>query len=197
MKLPSSIDPTQAARVLGNTAKLSFRVQQLGTERELMTLWQLRSNLVSSDQPSIIANAISDTQLADTNAAIAALFEHSDLTEEHIEDALARPSAHSNRDTWEVVIEFNETGAEKFTELTKQIAGTGRALGVFLDEQLLTSPVIDVKYAETGITTESVVIFSTFFTMETAKDLEIQLKSGVLPVPVELIAIEQFGLTVE
>lgn len=194
VELPSSVEPTQAARVLSSTARLSFQTQQPGTEGELETLLRLRSNLVSSDRALFAANTPSNPELAETNAAIVTLFEPSDLTGEQIVDAIASPSSYGGGDLWGVEIEFNETGAEKFTELTQQMAGTGLSIGIFYDEQLLTAPLVHESYAKTGITGGKASITGNF-TMETAEELEIQLKSGVLPVPIELIAIEKFGDT--
>ena len=81
-----------------------------------------------------------------------------------------------------------------FSELTRNIAGTGRALGIFLDERLISAPSVDVEYAATGITGGSAVI-SGNFNAESAKDLEIQLRGGALPVPVEVIENRTVGAT--
>ncbi|NEP16461.1 MAG: protein translocase subunit SecD, partial [Leptolyngbya sp. SIO4C1] len=109
-----------------------------------------------------------------------------------LRDALARPIGTSN--AWEVVLEFNDEGGDLFAQLTRDIAGTGRSIGIFLDNDLISAPVVDVQYAQTGITGGSAVI-SGNFTAESARDLEIQLRGGALPLPVEVVENRTVGAT--
>jgi preprotein translocase subunit SecD len=53
---------------------------------------------------------------------------------------------------------------------------------------------VDVQYAETGITGGGAVI-SGNFTAESARDLEIQLRGGALPLPVEVVENRTVGPT--
>ncbi|MEO1446237.1 MAG: hypothetical protein AAFV46_08375, partial [Cyanobacteria bacterium J06635_11] len=75
-----------------------------------------------------------------------------------------------------------------FAEQTKLMAGTGRTIGLFLDNVLLSTPVVSVDFADKGIDSGSAVI-SGNFTKAAAKALEIQLKSGALPVALKTLAI--------
>ena len=84
-----------------------------------------------------------------SEAAVAALFEPSTLGGDQLTDAIARPSSGTQ---WVVGIKFNNEGGNKFTEISKAIAGTGRSIGIFLDNRLLSAPTVNVEYAETGIT---------------------------------------------
>jgi preprotein translocase subunit SecD len=92
------------------------------------------------------------------------------------------------------VLEFNDQGGELFAQLTRDIAGTGRSIGIFLDDNLISAPVVDVQYAATGITGGSAVI-SGNFTAESARDLEIQLRGGALPLPVKVVENRTVGAT--
>lgn len=205
VQLPGISDPQQAERVLGGTAQLEFRAQRAGTEQQLMAENQvLQGHLqeLAALQTSQAAGGPASAEIlaqletiraaiANSESAIAGLFEPSQLGGDKLNDALARPTAGT---PWEVVIEFNPEGADLFAELTRNLAGTGRGLGIFLDNRLLSAPSVDVQYAETGIAGGSAVI-SGNFTAETARDLEIQLRGGALPLPVKVVENRTVGPT--
>ncbi|MEL7521550.1 MAG: protein translocase subunit SecD [Cyanobacteria bacterium J06649_5] len=198
IQLPGVSDPEQAERVLGGTAQLEFRNQNPGTEGELSAL----STIAQQQQIEQItlqaagdAEAIAANQAAieATQADILALFADTELTGDKLRDALARPMGGPGG-AWEVVIEFTGEGADLFAQLTRDIAGTGRGIGIFLDNQLISAPSVDVQYARTGITGGSAVI-SGRFDAETSRDLEIQLRGGSLPLPVDIIENRTVGAT--
>ena len=91
-----------------------------------------------------------------------------------------------------MAIQFDGEGGRQFAELTRNIAGTGRSIGIFLDNRLLSAPTVDVQYAETGITGGRAVI-SGNFTAESSRDLEIQLRGGALPLPVAVVENRTVG----
>ncbi|MGD1904457.1 MAG: protein translocase subunit SecD [Leptolyngbyaceae cyanobacterium] len=130
--------------------------------------------------------------IQESNAAIEALFDPADLTGQRLSDAFARPMGNTNR--WEVVIEFNGEGSALFAAISRDIAGTGRSIGIFLDDRLISAPTVDVQYAETGITGGGAVI-SGSFDAEGASDLAIQLRGGALPLPVEVVETRTVGPT--
>lgn len=206
VQLPGVSDPQQAERVLGGTAQLEFRAQKSGTEQQLLIENQVLQghlqelSLLQAAQEQGTMPASPETQakiaalqadVAKSEAAIADLFEPSKLTGDKLTDAIARPTTGN---PWEVVIQFNTEGADLFAELTQNLAGTGRGLGIFLDSRLLSAPSVDVQYAEAGITGGSAVI-SGNFTAESARDLEIQLRGGALPLPVKVVENRTVGPT--
>ncbi|MEM9005476.1 MAG: protein translocase subunit SecD [Cyanobacteria bacterium P01_F01_bin.86] len=127
-----------------------------------------------------------------SNEAIAALFEPAGVTGERLTDAFAQPM--SNSGLWEVVIEFDSQGSNNFADLSRNIAGTGRSIGIFLDNRLISAPTVNVQYAETGITGGGASI-SGSFNAESANDLAIQLRGGALPLPVEVVETRTVGPT--
>lgn len=127
-----------------------------------------------------------------SNQAILALFDPTDLTGDRLRDAFARPMVTGSG--WEVVLEFSNEGGTQFANLSRDVAGTGRSLGIFLDDRLLSAPTVDVQYAETGITGGSAVISGTFG-QEESIDLAIQLRGGALPLPVEVVETRTVGPT--
>ncbi len=193
VQLPGVNDPQQAERVLGGTAKLDFREQLPGTETQLAIERQLEQELLAKQtelKTSKNEAAIKENQAALKRSyeAIAKLYKSSGLGGENLKDAQAQPTGNE----WNVALRFDTKGGELFGELTKNLAGTGRTLGVFLDEKMISSPVVGVEFAQTGITGGNAVIQGRFTTQE-ANDLAVQLRGGALPVPVEIIENRTIG----
>jgi preprotein translocase subunit SecD len=78
--------------------------------------------------------------------------------------------------------------------LTKRLAGTGRAIGIFLDNELISSPIVGPEHAATGISGGNAIIQGRF-TAQQANDLGVQLRGGSLPVPVEIAERRTVGAT--
>lgn len=223
VQLPGVSDPEQAQRILGETARLEFRAQRPGTEQQFAieaqilsehrrTLELLQANGASNGngngngadsagaedtetpEDSALGDQIAAVQadIQASNQAILALFDPTDLTGDRLRDAFARPMVTGSG--WEVVLEFSNEGGTQFANLSRDVAGTGRSLGIFLDDRLLSAPTVDVQYAETGITGGSAVISGTFG-QEESIDLAIQLRGGALPLPVEVVETRTVGPT--
>lgn len=197
VQLPGVNDPQEAERVLGGTAQLEFRKQKPGTEAQLPIELQVRAGLVQKQaelRKTGDANATAENQaaLARSNEAIAQLFEPINLTGKNLKDASYQPTQQGN--TWEVSLRFDGKGGELFAQLTKDLAGTGRSIGIFLDQALISSPVVGPEFAQTGITGGSAVITGNF-TAQSAKELAVQLRGGALPVPVEIVENRTVGAT--
>ncbi|MEL6221607.1 MAG: protein translocase subunit SecD [Cyanobacteria bacterium J06626_14] len=191
IQLPGVSDPEQAERVLGGTAQLEFREQQRDTE--LQTLGAFLSQREAIDfQADTLTREEYQTQLQETNQAIAALFQPATITGDRLRNASVQPLP--NGASWEVTLEFDNQGGREFAELTKNVAGTGRTLGIFLDNVLLSAPTVGIQYAETGIVGGRASI-SGSFTFEQANELAIQLEGGALPVPVEIVENRTVGAT--
>jgi len=195
VQLPGVNDPQQAERVLGGTAKLEFLEQLPGTEAQLGIERQLQQELLLKQTelratPNEAAIKENQAALKRSNEAITKLFKSSGLGGENLKDAQPQPLASGNN--WNVALVFDTKGGELFAQLTKNLAGTGRSIGIFLDERMISSPVVGVEFAQTGITGGSAVIQGNFTTQE-ANDLAVQLRGGALPVPVEIIENRTVG----
>lgn len=168
VQLPGVSDPQQAERVLGGTAQLEFRQQKPGTEAQLIVEQQVRQDLLAKQaelRKSDDAAAIQKNQeaLNRSNKAIADLFESTNppLTGKYLQDAFAEPTQGNN---WNVAIRFAQRGGEVFAELTKNLAGTGRSIGIFLDNELISAPTVGPEFASSGITGGGAVITGRFTT---------------------------------
>lgn len=197
VQLPGVSDPTEAEKVLQDVAKLDFREQRQGTETQLAIEFQVREQkrqelaILQQQQKDADAIAKKQADLSSSEQAIAALFDKTELTGEKLKNAFAQPLQGT---AWEVVLNFNDQGAKEFADLTKRVAGTGRSLGIFLDDRLLSAPRVDAKYAETGIAGGTASITGGFDTQSAAR-LAQQLQGGALPVPVEVVENRTVGAT--
>jgi preprotein translocase subunit SecD len=198
VQLPGVNDPEQAERVLGGTAQLEFRSQKPNTESQLLALRvsqtekknQQQQLKKSNDKEAIAKN---QQELDQLNQEIAQLFESTNppLTGKYLKDAYGEPTQGNN---WNVALRFDQKGGELFADLTKKLAGTGRTIGIFLDNELISSPVVGIEHANTGITGGSAIIQGRF-TAQEANDLGVQLRGGSLPVPVEIAERRTVGAT--
>ncbi|MEM9276255.1 MAG: protein translocase subunit SecD [Cyanobacteria bacterium P01_F01_bin.143] len=201
VQLPGESEPETAERRLQGTAKLEFRQQRQGTEGDLAAEQQNRQLLLLQLEALTQSGATADNSdeltqvknsLVGSNAAILNFFDPIGLTGANLQDARAQPNQTGN--AWEVAINFDDEGGNKFAELTKNLAGTGRSLGIFLDNELISAPTVGVQFADLGITGGRAVITGNF-DLEGANDLAIQIRGGSLPFPVEIVENRTVGAT--
>ena len=222
LQLPGEQDPSRAAKVLGTTALLEFRAQKPGTEQEMTGLLKLKRQaeavLAQSRQkqtdgqakPEIkteeLAKALdqlgvqvpagsSETEqlellLAEVNRRIVELYEPAQLTGKDLTSAGRQQQQTGSG--WDVTLGFNTEGGRKFAELTQGIAGTGRLLGIVLDGRSISEASVGPEFKPAGITGGAASITGNF-TAEEARDLEVQLRGGSLPLPVKLIEVRTVG----
>jgi preprotein translocase subunit SecD len=190
VQLPGVTDPEQAERVLGGTAQLDFREQKPGTEGNLTAEYQSLQGLKLKQKQLQLAK---DKEGMKTNQAaivrqygeIGKLFEKPTIVGKNLKGAEPQPTGAG--DAWNVAIRFDDMGAQQFAKLTKNLAGTGRSIGIFLDNDPISTPVVGPEFAATGITGGNAA--------ESSQDLAVQLRGGSLPVPVEIVENRTVGAT--
>jgi len=224
LQLPGEQDTSRAAKVLGTTALLEFRAQKPGTEEEMTGLLKLKRQAVAvlnqsraqqaagEQQPEIkteeLAKALdqlgvkvppgsSETDqlellLAEVNQRIVALYEPAQLTGKDLTSAGRQQQQTGSG--WDVTLAFNTDGGRKFAELTQGIAGTGRLLGIVLDGRSISEASVGPEFKPAGITGGAASITGNF-SAEEARDLEVQLRGGSLPLPVKVIEQRTIGAT--
>ena len=224
LQLPGEQDPSRAAKVLGTTALLEFRAQKPGTEREMSGLLKLkrqakdvldRQKAVGTEkagEPSLKAEELAqllrelgvtvpvgsseseqlEALLAEVNTRIVALYEPAELTGKDLTGAGRRQQDTGN--AWDVTLSFNTEGGRKFAALTKSIAGTPQLLGIVLDGRSISEASVGPEFKPAGISGGAASITGNF-TPEEARDLEVQLRGGSLPLPVQVIEQRTIGAT--
>ncbi len=170
VQLPGVDDPDRAIEILGDTAQLDFREQRIATE------------IPRNEQGEPIAGENPDE-----------IFARVGLTGDLLRRSYPQAPIQGSQN-WQVGIEFEPEGAEKFADLTQELAGTGRSLGIFLDQTLISAPIVGPEFATTGIRGGQAVITGNF-TVDEATDLAIKLQAGALPVPIEVIENRTVGAT--
>ena len=198
VQLPGVNDPAQAERVLGTTAQLDFRKQKKGTESELRARLQIlqaetvkREILKSSGDAKAIAT--NDAEYKKAVEGLKDIFERTGFTGNMLKDAVASPTGNGP-DSWQVALTFDDKGGELFAKTTGEVGGTGRVLGIFLDEKLISYPSVGPEFQGKGITGGRAVITGNF-TLDSATELALQLRAGALPVPVEIVENRTVGAT--
>ena len=222
LELPGEQDPSGAAKVLGETALLEFRIQKNGTEDKLRDLQTQRNSVESiiklleenNNSAQLIKELninnqinnlferfnIKSKQILDLeqfnllrnkiNTEIAFLFEPTSLTGQYLTNAGRRQDQNTNN--WEVTLSFNNEGGELFADITKSIAGTSRLLGIVIDGISYSEASVSKQFENAGITGGAATI-SGSFTADDARNLEVQLRGGALPLPIDIIQIRSIG----
>ena len=124
------------------------------------------------------------------NKEITNLFIKTDLSGKDLINAGRRQEQTNSN--WEVLLTFSNSGGEKFAEITKSIAGTNQLLAIILDGESISEASVGNQFASTGITGGSATI-SGNFSAENARELEVQLKGGSLPLPIEIVETNTIG----
>ena len=218
LQLPGEQDPTAAARVLGDTALLEFRAQREGTEAEFRSLRQLQSQArailqLRKDQRrrgetpdelnlddlkdlqeslGLNADGASDDELLQAlldqaDDELLTLLDPAQLTGKQLVTAGRQP-LQNNPNSWEVTLNFDAEGAEAFADLTQSIAGSDRLLAITLDNKLISAASVGPQFKSAGISGGAATI-SGNFDAETARELEVKLRGGSLPLPVEVVEV--------
>lgn len=104
------------------------------------------------------------------------------LTGEDLRDAKEQMDQGKNP---VVALEFSDEGGDKFARLTE--ANIGRHIGIYLDGELLTNPVVNEAIAGGR------AVITGQRTLDEAKDLAILLRSGALPVKMSVMEVRTVG----
>ncbi|WP_029626283.1 protein translocase subunit SecD [Synechococcus sp. CB0205] len=224
LELPGEQDPSEAAKLLGETALLEFRAQKPGTEQQMSSFLKLKRQAesvlslrrskqqeeatpadLSSDElsqfleeagvnPPKGSNEVEQLELllSTVKTKIVDLYEPAALTGKDLTGAGRQQNQAGS--AWDVTLNFNTEGGRKFAQLTQSIAGSGRLLGIVLDGRSISEASVGPEFKPAGISGGAASITGNF-TAEEARKLEIQLRGGSLPLPVEVIEQRTIGAT--
>src|ERR1700722_278407 len=172
VQLPGLGDPDRIIKLIGSTAKLTFRMVDTSPEAEAG-----RGPLGSEMLPS--------TEGAKTSARPAQY-----VVRKRIEVAgadLTDAQASFSQSTGEPIItfRFNTSGARKFAETTRE--NVGKPFAIVLDGKVLSAPAI--REPILGGSGE----ISGSFTTASAQDLAVLLRAGALPAPLKIIEQRTVG----
>jgi len=121
---------------------------------------------------------------------IAGLYQPAALTGRDLTSASRQPDQSGN--SWSVGLSFNQAGGDAFAKLTQSIAGTNRLLGIILDGRSISDASVGEQFKTAGITGGGASITGRFSADE-ARELEVQLAGGKLPLPIKVIEQRTVG----
>jgi protein-export membrane protein SecD len=180
VELPGVTDVDQAIAEIGKTPLLEFKL----VDEQSLAAQNALENLGDSieDVEAVISNIMINGEEAGDPYIDTGLTGRY-LKSAALEFAGQNSGGLSNEPI--VSIQFDDTGAELFEEITRD--NVGEALAIFLDGELLSAP--RINEAIVGGT----AIISGGFDPEEARALAQNLNFGALPVPIELQSTQTIG----
>ena len=175
VELPGVQDPREAAKVIGQTAQLSFHEVQGIADPAAK----------STDEQLILADE------SGTNLALGPTL----LDGTGVKNAVATTPEQSLGE-WVVNVDFNKAGSSGWKELVDSACANTAAdnrVAIVLDNAVISSPGVVPELCMQGGGNQTSITGN--FTQESAKDLSVLIKGGALPVPVDVIEQRTVGPT--
>ena len=164
VELPGISDPEHIKRLLGTTAKMTFRLLAVETGSAIAPAGATMLEDTSTHRMLPVMNQVSVDGAMLTNAAA---------------------SIDQQTGEWAVTFSFNRAGARAFAKTTQE--NVGRRFAIVLDNAVIEAPVIRTPILEgNGQITGN-------FTAQTATDLAVMLRAGALPAPLTVIEQRSIG----
>lgn len=161
VQLPGISDIEEAKELIGGTALLDFRecIDPNATNAGVCPGWQP----VTAQGSGGVEKQLTGAFLRPTSALVA-------------DPTTGLPT---------VRFEFNGEGARMFEQITRRLQG--RPLGIFLDDQMVSAPVVQAVISQTGQITG--------ISQRDGRLLAIQLNAGALPVPISVVREQDVSAT--
>lgn len=166
VQLPGLQNPEYVKTLLGKTAKMAFHLVDSSSSAADARRGRL------SNSSKLVKGSEGETYVISRKAVVGG---------EHLVDA--QPSFQEGEPV--VSFKFNSIGGKKFGEATKN--NIGERLAIVLDNEVISAPTI-----QTAILGGSGII-SGNFTVKSANDLALLLRSGALPAPLEVLEERTVG----
>lgn len=183
VELPGVTDVAEAVAEIGRTPLLEFKLLDMDLAAQQETLNSLDSLIATSGAQMGQVKVNGEVLDEDVDP-----FVDTGLTGRYLKTAsLQFAGGNSGQLANEplVSVQFSPEGAELFAEITKQ--NVGQQLGIFLDGELLSAPVINEPILG------GTAIISGSFTPDEARALAQNLSFGALPLPISLESTQTIG----
>jgi len=169
VEIPGIDNVSEAINLIGQTAQLKFKTLKKDLEWTQDKYLQYVSSPDSWEDSGVTG--------ADMKGADVVVAQGGDISQQ------GKP---------QIQLKFTNEGRTKFSELAK--TNIGKPIALYLDEDSfpISAPTVSEDLA-TGLISDPVI--SGNFTFESAKTLAIQLRSGALPIPVEVLEQKTVGAT--
>ncbi len=164
VQLPGLDDPDRIKRLLGKTAKMTFRLVDMESD------------------PSGRAPPGADVLEEEKTGRKVVVRRLVQVSGDNLTDA--QPSRDQNGQ-WVVTFKFNSVGSQRFAQTTRE--NVGKQFAVVLDEKVITAPVIrEPIIGGSGQISGS-------FDATSANDLAVLLRAGALPAPLKIVEERTVG----
>ncbi|HEU4959428.1 MAG TPA: protein translocase subunit SecD [Sphingomonas sp.] len=170
VQVPGLQNPQALKDLLGKTAKLEFKMVDVNAD------------------PAMVARGIAPVgdeilPMADNPQQKIAVHRSTIISGDMLDDAR---QAYDQNNQPDVTIQFNSEGGRRFAKVTQQ--NVGKPFAIIVDNQVISAPRIDEP-----ILGGSASISGGGFTVESANNLAIALRSGKLPVALKVIEEHTVG----
>ncbi len=188
IELPGVTDIAAAIDEIGKTPLLEFKLMDKQKAAEQETIKKLQASLGGSASSSgaVVGNIRVNGEAVKEESP----FVDTGLTGRYLETATLEFSGGRAGDVANdpmVSVKFNEEGTKLFADITTK--HSGEQLGIFLDGELLSAPVINEPI------TGGKAVISGKFTVDEAQALAKSLSFGALPVPISLASTQTIDAT--
>lgn len=171
VEIPGVTDVNQAVQLVGKTAKLTFWEE--GPKDKAVKQDDLLKVATTSGIP------LGVMQLFSGNA------QKTELNGNDLKQASVTFAANSGKP--EVQLSFSPAGSKKFGDITKR--NVGKIVAIVLDQQVIEAPRVNEPiYGGQAVITGD-------FTTEQAKNVQIQLNAGALPISLSVLEQRAVGAT--
>jgi len=178
IQLPGVGDPTQVEKIIGTTAKMTFRLVDTSMSVE-EALQPGRMPPGSEILPSDDQNDRDPTGRAGRYLVQKRVMVSGDTLTD------AQPALDNRNGQWVVNFKFDSVGGKRFGDATKE--NVGRPFAIVLDDKVISAPRINEPIlGGSGQISGS-------FTVKSATDLAILLRAGALPAPLKVIEKRTVG----
>lgn len=173
VQLPGVDDPERVKRLLGQTAKMNFRMVDEATPVE--------DALRGRTPPGSEMLYVKDRSVNQQEATPIVIRRRVSVSGDNLVDA--QPTFQDNQPV--VSIRFDAVGGRKFGALTTE--NVGKRFAIVLDGEVISAPVIREPIPGGN------GIISGRFTVESAQDLALLLRAGALPAPLTILEERTVG----
>ena len=170
------------------------RVAVLLGQQQLEQLQRSRGNaeLLSAVREEL---EVAQTTFDQLEQDIGQLFDLRPLTGDDLVQVVAEPNPESQGEYYQLSLTFSSDGAQAFADLTKEVASDfNLRLAILLDGRSISEATVGREFRENGITGGGARITGAF-TLERARELEVQLRGGSLPYDTEIVEQRTVGAT--
>jgi preprotein translocase subunit SecD len=183
VQVPGLQDPTALKKLLGETAKLEFKLVDTTADTARLAVGQSPIGDQILPYPSAAGKQFSYVGYPANKLPVIAVRRAAIITGQDLTDARVQNDSQTNAPV--VAFQFNTEGGKRFAKTTQD--NVNKPFAIILDGSVISAPNIE------GPILGGSGVIQGGFTFQSANDLAIQLKSGALPVALKVIEERTVG----